>query len=389
MPEGGIYCIRNTLNNKRYIGSTHNFRVRRSAHFAALRKGNHPTRKLQRAFDKYGEAAFVFEVLERCSDEVLREVEQRYLDTAKPEYNINHFADQRSRLGLKSTDEHRAKMSASLKGRASPMKGKQWTPEQRAKITTARRHQAKRVGWKHSPETRAAMSKKTKGRPFSPNAYSQEARAKKSHSARRWWANATSEQREKRLTRHRLPDKVAACVICGAPITYRPNGKRSAPKTCGPECYSGLLRKRLAARRAADPDMDQRASHKRWDNTPRTRTPGKPHPPSDPKNSATTNCVVCGNSFEYRAYVTPKTCGQTCLSELWRRNLNKRLQDNPELSRNATCKRWANAPAKTHCIRGHEYTPENSGLKNGKLRYCRTCRALLERQRRSKKGQSQ
>ena len=28
---------------------------------------------------------------------------------------------------------------------------------------------------------------------------------------------------------------------------------------------------------------------------------------------------------------------------------------------------------KTHCIRGHEFTPENTGYQNGGKRFCRTC----------------
>lgn len=35
----------------------------------------------------------------------------------------------------------------------------------------------------------------------------------------------------------------------------------------------------------------------------------------------------------------------------------------------------------THCVRGHEYTPENTGRNSRGCRLCKTCRALLRRER--------
>ena len=59
-----IYAIRNIQNNKRYIGSTINVKKRWSEHQRTLRNGTHHARHLQRAWKKYGEDAFVFELLE-------------------------------------------------------------------------------------------------------------------------------------------------------------------------------------------------------------------------------------------------------------------------------------------------------------------------------------
>jgi len=94
----GIYQIRNVLNGKIYIGSSVSLSDRKNNHFAMLRSGKHKNVKLQYSFNKHGESAFVFEVLEtihRESEKFSRE--QYYLDTLKPfgenGYNIIKVAD--------------------------------------------------------------------------------------------------------------------------------------------------------------------------------------------------------------------------------------------------------------------------------------------------------
>lgn len=62
-----IYQIRNIINNKKYIGSTVSLPRRYYWHKRALKKGQHHSIALQRAWDKYGENSFVFEVIKICS----------------------------------------------------------------------------------------------------------------------------------------------------------------------------------------------------------------------------------------------------------------------------------------------------------------------------------
>ena len=64
--------------------------------------------------------------------------------------------------GRKQSAEHRAKVSAALKGRVSPMKGKKFSPEHRAKLSAAAK------GKKQSAEHRAKLSAALKGRKLSP-----------------------------------------------------------------------------------------------------------------------------------------------------------------------------------------------------------------------------
>lgn len=60
----GIYKIINVVNNKFYVGSAVNFEKRKARHIWRLRRGDHINKRLQAAWDKYGEAAFVFAMVE-------------------------------------------------------------------------------------------------------------------------------------------------------------------------------------------------------------------------------------------------------------------------------------------------------------------------------------
>jgi len=108
---GVIYEIRNTTNNKRYVGSTVSGNRRKSLHFHSLRKGKHHSRYLQNAFNKYGEGVFFFSIIEDdIPQDYLIEREQYWLDKLQPEYNIAKKAY--SCLGIKHSDEAKAKCKA-------------------------------------------------------------------------------------------------------------------------------------------------------------------------------------------------------------------------------------------------------------------------------------
>lgn len=62
--EGGIYKITNVKNGKIYIGSAKNFKKRAYQHVSSLRNQRHQNKHLQASWNKWGEDAFLFEVLE-------------------------------------------------------------------------------------------------------------------------------------------------------------------------------------------------------------------------------------------------------------------------------------------------------------------------------------
>lgn len=114
----GIYSITNVLNNHRYIGSTHNFYERLTQHRGHLRKNKHHSIALQRAYNKYGEKAFVAQILEICenSADTLFFIEQKYLDL-HPEYNISNFANRPCNTGYKMSEETKQRLRQFFTGR--------------------------------------------------------------------------------------------------------------------------------------------------------------------------------------------------------------------------------------------------------------------------------
>lgn len=87
----GIYRIKNILNEHCYYGSSKNIKRRWDKHKSQLKYNRHENIMLQRAWNKYGENNFIFEVVELCEEYELLIIEQKYLDL-KPKYNIGKQA---------------------------------------------------------------------------------------------------------------------------------------------------------------------------------------------------------------------------------------------------------------------------------------------------------
>lgn len=158
-----IYQITNTQNGKRYIGSSIDYRERVRGHLFHLREGKHHSKHLQRAYDKYGENAFKFSILKVVTKkEKIVEIEQKYLDEFKPEYNSRPTAESNS--GWKPSSETKALWSKQRKGRAPTFLGKKHSEETKKKIGEASRNRPpSMLGRKHTPETKALLSESHKG----------------------------------------------------------------------------------------------------------------------------------------------------------------------------------------------------------------------------------
>jgi len=113
MINSGVYEILNTKTNKRYIGSTIDFPMRWKKHRQDLETGNHHSPYLQRAWNKQGSGAFIFNRILICaaSKTQLEMYEQLCIDQLEAEYNTSRVAG--SRLGVKHTAETCKKISMS------------------------------------------------------------------------------------------------------------------------------------------------------------------------------------------------------------------------------------------------------------------------------------
>jgi len=93
----GIYKITNTVNSMIYVGCASNIRTRINGHLYDLRREKHKNSYLQRAWNKYNEENFIFEMIEECDKANLH---------AKEHYWVNELNCLNKSIGynLKPTD---------------------------------------------------------------------------------------------------------------------------------------------------------------------------------------------------------------------------------------------------------------------------------------------
>lgn len=156
MVRSVIYAIINSITGKIYVGSAVDYPTRWTNHKSDLVCGRHCNRKLQNAWNKYGEEAFEFKVLEPVwNKNLLLEREQYWidrLDVFRNGYNMCPRAG--SPLGRKQSDETKQKLrqiNSTPEMRAvhsKRHKGKIVSEESRLKMRLAK------LGKKQSEETK-------------------------------------------------------------------------------------------------------------------------------------------------------------------------------------------------------------------------------------------
>lgn len=164
----GVYVVTNTVDGRVYVGSTaQSFRRRWSRHVSLLRKGKHENGFLQRAWDKYGEARFKFEILEVCEPVDVLAKEQEAIDVLNAcdrakGYNLKSTVT--TNLGFKKRSGMSLEQKQALK-----------SPEHRARLiemshmlrdsmpdVLAERGERLRKKYEDNPEMRSKASHKTK-----------------------------------------------------------------------------------------------------------------------------------------------------------------------------------------------------------------------------------
>lgn len=159
----GIYKITNTVNNKVYIGQSVNIKVRWRDHINALNRQDSRCTLLQRAWIKYGEDKFVFEILELCDEDLLDELETKYINMYNAQnptkgYNMESGGNAQKHLSA----ETKAKIGNSNRGKCHSEETKRKMSEDRVGT------QNSMYGKKHSEDSRKKMSEAKKGKPGSP-----------------------------------------------------------------------------------------------------------------------------------------------------------------------------------------------------------------------------
>lgn len=167
--NSGIYQIRNAINNHVYVGQTTKLSKRWVQHYSLLKNNKHKNVHLQRAWNKYGEENFLYEVILYCEPFELTKYEQFFEDFYRSKgisYNIRKCVDSNKgiswredskkrlsefRTGKKQTEETKEKLreiskrenlssetlrkrSESLSGENHPMYGKHPSEEAKQKM---------------------------------------------------------------------------------------------------------------------------------------------------------------------------------------------------------------------------------------------------------------
>jgi len=235
--SSGIYRITCAITKKFYIGSAVNLRDRYQVHFRRLRLNKHENPHLQRAWNKHGEHAFTFEIIELVLIPFLIEREQYWIDktqVVKKGFNIAPNAG--SALGRKHSPETiekiresnrrremspetLEKMRQSHLGQPSHNRGKKTPPETREKIRQAS------LGKKLSTETREKLRRASLGQKHTPEQIEKQRQATLGHKKS---PEAIKNIRQAALNRHKRPieEMEAIRMDYASGMTYRQLAKK-------------------------------------------------------------------------------------------------------------------------------------------------------------------
>lgn len=161
MEKHGVYRILNLIDLKCYVGSTKYLNKRKNEHFKALRKNIHKNNHLQRAWNKYGESYFEFQILEHGNLESIRLNEWKWIVLLKTNdrYFGYNFLGKATVFGkITMSDETKTKLSKIKKGLPGSRPNYKHSKETKLKMSESQ------TGKKRSEEFKKRMSDRLKGK---------------------------------------------------------------------------------------------------------------------------------------------------------------------------------------------------------------------------------
>lgn len=158
----GIYEIVHIASGKRYIGHSKQIEFRWWQHRGNLDQGLHVNVHLQRAWLRYGCDAFLFRVVETCSESMLLEREQAYInlywETPGALFNIAREAHRPSMKGKSQSNFQKRRISEVHRGKVLSEETKQKLREANLGKIQSEETRQKHRNYRASLETRAKMS---------------------------------------------------------------------------------------------------------------------------------------------------------------------------------------------------------------------------------------
>lgn len=174
-PISGVYAITHLATGNQYIGSSRNIARRWYVHRSTLRTNTHHTSRLQRTWNKYGEDAFSFTIIEYVEPTraALQAREQHYLDTLQPAFNtlkvaynsVGHVVSEATREKLRGIMRARSMRFSdeAIRKSADARRGRPLSEATRRKVSASNRGKHD-----HSPEIRERLAAAQRGRTHSP-----------------------------------------------------------------------------------------------------------------------------------------------------------------------------------------------------------------------------
>lgn len=174
----GIYCIKNIVSGRIYVGSAKDIHDRWRLHRKELRLGIHHSSVFQRSWNKHGPEAFQITILESVDKfENLITREQIWIDrlnAACPKTGLNRSPKAGSTLGLKYK---RSEQSLIVIRQILIERNK--SPEHRRKVSQSK------MGVPKSPSAKQKIREKLLGRKLPPRSATHQRRVNAAHAKRK------------------------------------------------------------------------------------------------------------------------------------------------------------------------------------------------------------